>query len=242
MTHRVFSADIYHGINIGTDSTYIDTSVPPIVHTHDPVPYTKAPTPPPAVQTEPLEGNSSWHVHNDDTVNVNWVTDTNPNKHPLWLTEPAVVFMLDAGMRYRVAARSGRNGRTPAWVLPPTNRPANIPIPNTGEVLVKLLPKKKAESIEVKRISDLITTHPTPNDLNQPVWFVTPCQDLRTGTLLAFDTTQSVTPDDLRKYASGGREAILKVNAALCTVRTANGVIHNVRNSNLVRISPPRVQ
>ena len=242
MTPCVSSADVYHEINIGSDSTYIDNSVPPIVHTHDPVPHTRTPTPPLASQAESQQGHSLWQVDNNDNNTPTWAADANPNKHPLWLTEPAVVFMLNSGMRYRVAARSGRNGRTHAWVLAPTDRPANIPIPNADQVLVKLLPKKKAESIEVKSISDLITTHTTPNDLNQPVWFITPGHDLRIGTLLAFDTTQSVSPEDLRKYASGGRDAILKVNAALCTVHTANGVVSNVRNSNLVRISPPRVQ
>lgn len=162
--------------------------------------------------------------------------------HPVWLTEPTIAVMLNAGVQYRVAVPSGRSGRITAWTVPPFDRPAHITAMNSDEILVKLIRTKAPSSTEVKKIEELITVHPTANDLNETIWFLKPCQGQMTGTLLAFDTEGTITPADMHRYVSGGYEAIAKVNEAFCTVRTAKGVVHNVRNNNLVRISYKRLR
>lgn len=149
--------------------------------------------------------------------------------------------MIINGMDFRLAVRTGRNGRTQAWTVSPDARLANTPPLPSGHVLVKVLNKNAKPTIESRKADELITTHPTAADQGQPVWLLQPWNGLRIGILRQFDVDKTLTPADNHKYVSGSTAAINKVNNVLCLVETT-GTVYQVTNNNLVRIFTKRMR
>ena len=243
-----YSVDVLYKVSANSDSTFIDREFAPIIQTPSSVSaVVRSRTPPPSVydampsSSSNPSSSTAWSPTDEDRAAAWRPQDAGEYTGASWLSNDNVMAMIAAGMEFRVAVPSGRNGRSMAWTVTPKDPPSDVPPPPPGHVTV-MITKKGRRTVENKRTVDLVTRHPVKDDVGQPVWLLTPWNGIHIGILKQWDINQTLTEKEIKGYAFGSLASIAKVNNAICVIETSKGTIGEMSNSNLVRISTKRLR
>lgn len=222
-------SDVYLYLGVNSQTTYVEPAQLPIVIPRERV--ARPPTPPQAsTSTDP-----AWAPDSLDNPVTDWTIEPPSFEGASWLVEPDAYHQMNANVSFRIGVRRGKGGRTTGWTCPASQKLPTMPDLAPGQVLVEVMAKKKHFK-DIFKASDLITIHPTKQDLSSNVWLLKAQQGHRFGALKEFDTEGLLTAADEDLYQRGSHAAMDKYKQVMCIVIVPGGEI-TVRNDNLVKFT-----